>query len=505
LPESRHKYLYERLGDHDFQLLVNALLADRFPDYLPLPLRQAEGGRDGVRRSGEKRLVYQVKWSGRGHERDPVAWLSGAVRKEEANIRRLVAEGATKYVLVTNVPSTGKPGSGTFDRLGGELEKYGSDLGIEMTALWRESVDAMVDSAPDSVKWAYADMLAGWDLVRYLIDAQEAGRRDRGLRDLVRKVARAQWLEDERVKFSQVDIDRERVTDLFVDVTAERVRAPSALLGAHLPLPPVGGAAGYLLGSKLPFTLVRGTPGQGKSTLSQYLCQAHRAAFVPDAVTSGLPPVARARFPIRFDLGPYAAWTRGVDVFDPAADTTKGGGRPRPAAMSTIECFIAELMTYAGGGASVAPEDVQALFERLPALVVIDGLDEVGGLASRKRVVAAIDRFCARAKGYAVPPQIVVTTRPSAGELPEPAAELFEVLTLNPLTKDQRGEYLRRWCAVNGIRGRDGRDLRTNFKAKSAEPYIGELAGNPMQLTILLELLHKQGAATPTQRTELYD
>jgi hypothetical protein len=33
---------------------------------------------------------------------------------------------------------------------------------------------------------------------------------------------------------------------------------------------------------------------------------------------------------------------------------------------------------------------------------------------------------------------------------------------------------------VNGIRGRDGRDLRTNFKAKSAEPYIGELAGNPM-------------------------
>jgi hypothetical protein len=27
LPESRHRYLYERLGDHDFQQLVSALLA----------------------------------------------------------------------------------------------------------------------------------------------------------------------------------------------------------------------------------------------------------------------------------------------------------------------------------------------------------------------------------------------------------------------------------------------------------------------------------------------
>jgi hypothetical protein len=180
LAESRYKYLYERLGDHDFQLLVNALLTDRFPEYEPLPLRQAEGGRDGVRRSGGESLVYQVKWSGRGHEPNPVAWLGAAIRREEANIRRLVMDGASKYVLVTNVPSTGKPGSGTFDRIAAELDEYGKDLGIEMSALWRESLDAMVDSAPDSVKWAYADMLAGWDLLRYLIGAQEAGRRDRG-------------------------------------------------------------------------------------------------------------------------------------------------------------------------------------------------------------------------------------------------------------------------------------------------------------------------------------
>lgn len=56
-----------------------------------------------------------------------------------------------------------------------------------------------------------------------------------------------------------------------------------------------------------------------------------------------------------------------------------------------------------------------------------------------------------------------------------------------------------------GIRSKDGRALRRSFNEKSREPYLHELAGNPMQLTILLDLLHRQGAATPTQRTDLYD
>ncbi len=51
MPESRHKYLFERLGDHDFQQLVVALLAGQFPDFTPLPLRQSDGGRDGLRRT----------------------------------------------------------------------------------------------------------------------------------------------------------------------------------------------------------------------------------------------------------------------------------------------------------------------------------------------------------------------------------------------------------------------------------------------------------------------
>jgi len=108
VPESRHKFLYERPWRPRFPVA-----GKRSPDrplhrLRTLPLRQADGGRDGVQRvAPEKKLVYQVKWSVDGTHRDPVAWLDGTVLREEDNLRRLATEGVRRYVLVTNVPSTG--------------------------------------------------------------------------------------------------------------------------------------------------------------------------------------------------------------------------------------------------------------------------------------------------------------------------------------------------------------------------------------------------------------
>lgn len=97
MPESRHRYLYERLGD--FQQLVSALLANQFPDYIPMALRQADGGRDGLRKvDAVKVLIYQVKWSVKGRDKDPVSWLDQVVRSEETSLRRLAAQGVRHYI-----------------------------------------------------------------------------------------------------------------------------------------------------------------------------------------------------------------------------------------------------------------------------------------------------------------------------------------------------------------------------------------------------------------------
>ena len=350
MPDSRHKYLYERLGDHDFQQLVGALLTWRFPAFRPLPLRQADGGRDGVDLA--ERLVYQVKWSVTGHEKNPVAWLDAEIKGESDKINRCAREGTRTYILVTNVPSTGKPKTGTFDKLNAKLDEYSNGFGLEMTCIWREALNAMVDSAPSEIKWAYADMLAGWDLIRYLVDEHTAAAWDSGLPELLRKVAAAQWDGDERIKFSQVELDREHLSDLFVDVPADQIRVPRRAASPASESTSLGGAAAYVLGrSPYPFTLVRGAPGQGKSTMSQFVCQAFRVAFLPEQATSAyaLPRVREPRFPIRFDLGDYASWIEGYDVFDKSDVTQAKKGKRRPTAHTTIESFLAELMTYAGG------------------------------------------------------------------------------------------------------------------------------------------------------------
>ncbi|MBV8348291.1 MAG: hypothetical protein JOZ49_12370, partial [Mycolicibacterium sp.] len=89
MPESRHRYLYERLGDHDFQQLVSALLANQFPNYIPMALRQADGGIDGLHKVDPSTLlIYQVKWSVSGMEKNPVSWMDGVVKSELKNLRR---------------------------------------------------------------------------------------------------------------------------------------------------------------------------------------------------------------------------------------------------------------------------------------------------------------------------------------------------------------------------------------------------------------------------------
>lgn len=285
MAESRHRYLYERLGDHDFQQLVNALLAAQFPNFTPMALRQADGGIDGLRKLGPASvLIYQVKWSVSGSEKNAVSWLDAVVKKELDNLRRLAAEGVLHYVLVTNVPSTAKPGSGTFVQLNKKLDEYAKELGFdEMSCIWREALNSWLDNSEDAIKWAYADMLAGWDLIRFLVAEQVGATKNQADRKLIRQVAASQWDDDQRVKFSQVEVDRKRMVDLFVDVTADLVHSPKKVRAHDLTSIELGGAAHHLLHTAAPFTLVRGAPGQGKSTLSQYICQVHRSAFIPES------------------------------------------------------------------------------------------------------------------------------------------------------------------------------------------------------------------------------
>jgi hypothetical protein len=104
VPESRHRYLYERLGDHDFQQLVSALLASQFPDYLPMALRQTDGGIDGLRNIDPKMLlIYQVKWTASGMDKNPMRFGSCWWRKHHLCVVDSVQSTGVTYASVEKV------------------------------------------------------------------------------------------------------------------------------------------------------------------------------------------------------------------------------------------------------------------------------------------------------------------------------------------------------------------------------------------------------------------
>ncbi|MFB7947830.1 NACHT domain-containing protein [Kitasatospora phosalacinea] len=498
------KYDYERIGEKPFQKLCNALLAHCFPEVRCFPVGHSDGGRDAVLpQDGKQAVVFQVKWTA-SPLKDPVSWLAETVREETANILRLIADGASEYYLMTSLAGTAVPKRGTMDKLDERLSVYQKRFGIPIKVWWRADIDARVDAAPDAIKWAYSDMLSGHDLMRYFIDGANAAAHDHRLRTLVSKVVATQWEEDVRVKFKQAELTSHDLTDLFVDVEGIRLaqaRSTRSLQMVELGRKNLGGAAQYLLSASQPFTLVRGEPGQGKSTLGQYLCQVHRAAFLKRSGTGlpELPPGKKPRVPLRIDLRDYAAWLEGADPLEEHL-----GVRPVSRRRKSLEEFVAYLLRARSGGLDANVETVNDITERLPLLIVLDGLDEVARTETRSTVVKHIDEFSTRLEHSVVPAQVIVTTRPNAAALAEPTSTMYETIALANLKSDLRMTYLRKWAAARAVTGRDRRELERVFHQRSVEPHIDQLADNPMQLTILLYLLHKRGNSVPTGRTELY-
>ncbi len=499
-----YQYLYERLGDKRFQQLCAALVLDRYPNVSVFPVGEKDGGRDMVSGTGENRTILQVKWSG-NRAKKSASWLKSAVNGEAANIKRLVAEGCKQYVLMTNVEGSAAPGSGTRDQIEKVLDDLGKQYGIPMSCVWAADLDAWVTNSPWEIRATYLEMLAGSDLLLALLDAKSLEERERRERDILVTFVATHWDRDKRVKFRQVDLASDLLTDLFVDVTAHRARSPR---NTTLPSIDIGGLAHHLLDPAAPpLALIEGVPGQGKSTIAQYVCQVHRAGFIGrDQLADrkeSLPAdeAAELRVAIRIDLADYAEWIGGHDPYA----STDSAKKPRQRTKIGLERFLVAHFEHAAPGHELGVDDVRAILDRFPTQVFLDGLDEVASASLRETVVREIDEFTSRwAQARPGNMRIVVTTRPNASGLAEPAPDIFERLVLQPLSEATKKRYLRRWAAAQHIDGSDRRTLERVFGERTAAPHVAQLAANPMQLTILLHLIRTKGESLPTARTSLY-
>ena len=249
--------------------------------------------------------------------------------------------------------------------------------------------------------------------------------------------------------------------------------------------------------------LVVGGPGQGKSTLGQFLCQLYRAEILKDQPRTMMPratqdaldlflaqssaagldlPTAR-RFPVRIVLDQFASALN------------------RHEATSVLSYLVKRLNTLTESTCSV--EDLRRWLGAYPWLIILDGLDEVPPSSNRGEVMREIERFWQEVAQRDADVLVVATTRPQ-GYNDDFSPDHYRHFYLLPLSKARALHYAERLTEVKygSEPERKAHVLDRLRKACDGEATV-RLMRSPLQVTIMTTLVDQIGEP-PQERWRLF-
>jgi hypothetical protein len=409
------------------------------------------------------------------------------------------------FIVATNVAPSSVPEVGGQDALDRLMAEWCGRLGVRGWRVWHyDYLCRLLDDSYD-IRRAYSGLVMPGDVLSHLLASLDADRVDLAdvmTRQAARELVRDQWLrlsqagsrttEKLALSFVAVDLPASRVdaeVSRQVEVLDEILRVgnevlrPSVTRGTNPHLVLVGG------------------PGQGKSTVSQLICQTYRLALlgqqhdsadVQTVVSGLLNNVARIgarranmlRWPFLIELRAYA-------------DAVAGGE-----SLSILR-YIAQQVT-ARGSDSITAAQVRTWLSDWPWLLVLDGLDEIASPAVRGHVMQLIDDFLVEAQTVDADLLVVATSRP-LGYAGEFTPDRYSQLDLDDLNVDRAIAYADR---LADIRLSDDPDMceqvKTRVREAATEDATARLMRSPLQVTIMSLLLEAR-LRVPRARYALFD
>jgi hypothetical protein len=554
-------YPYENLDAKRFQRLVQILLTTEYPHVESFPLSGPDGGRDAVEvvQQGTRltdALIFQIKFReqqplGVPTTSDLYSWLTGQLKEEVDKLISLKERGATKYMVISNVKATAGLGVGLRDKMNEWTEK---NLPLPTTFWWRDDLDTRLPKHYDLI--LKFGLFTGPEAVRAVLEARFEGRTDistpiqrsntpSSILALMSYLAEQYRLES-KLRFEQADLPGSPLLDLFVDVPVavtsftprkefsswllraikdgviqppdldnERARRSrfltSGIFRRRPSKDPVSGGADLMLAQEMPksgFRIVlEGAPGQGKSTLGQYVCQAHRIRLLNKSDDLSKLPMHHAespvRLPIRVEFRHLAIWFSGTNPW--SSESVSGNLAPHYWAQS-LESFIAAHVRHASGAMTFVPDDIVSILIGTPSFIFLDGLDEVADIPLREEIVEAVEASINRLGSLGADMQVLITSRPAIFlKAPGFSPKGFEYLRLETLTKRLIANYTRSWLKIREMPDEQGKEIIQVLETSLEQTHVAQLSRNPMQLAILLWLISIKGRSLPNQRTSLYE
>lgn len=525
-------YLYENLGEDRFQEFCQCLINKEFPNTQAFPVRQPDGGRDSIvysmTTSKKEFVVYQVKYVRNPNKiQDVHKWLTDTISKEVKKINKLIPKGAKEYYLLTNVKGTSHLDTGSIDKLNKVLEE---NIDIPSLCWWRDDLSRKFESDP-LFKWSFPEILHGQDILNSVL-FQNLNEHKERRENVIRAYLADQYEMDNKVKFRQIDLQN-FLLDLFTDIPIRikkidkydkaLKRILRTLDNSHYSgigiseehLYPFEerdniGAAEFLLNplvqNKIERVLLEGGPGQGKSTIAQYICQVHRVRMLnkTDALQQ-IPNILKnvpLRIPFKIDLRHVALWVENINPYkgtlsDEYFSTTR---------QKSLESFLVGHLFYHSKIEGFTSSDLVAIFKLSQVLFVFDGFDEIANLSVRKEVINFINDGLNRLSENCKSIQVLITSRPAAfSDAIGFSVSLYPHFELTDISPAKIQEYVEKWIKASNLDKKEATEIKKLVEEKLEMPHLKDLAKNLMQLAILINLLRTKGESLPNKRTALYN
>jgi hypothetical protein len=503
-------YDLDRLGDQQFEHLVQALLkAVIGPGTItfgPGP----DGGREATfsgkaaypssRKGWKGEWIFQAKFHNVrqiGPDKARQQLLID-LKKELEKIVIKYKRKCDNYILVTNVPLSSVPNVGTHDKIASEVVPEFL-VRVPHIHVWGyDDVARLLDNFPQ-VRQPYFHLLTPGDLIAELMSrvdekksllAETAQLYVRTSFDTEQysQLDQAGDVGEKPIPLRRVFIDLEVMLRSKKDATLATEAAPELQeLLSEIEDDESVSACRILIQEQVPRAVLIGGPGQGKSTLGQFIAQIHRAHLLQklDQIPADITIVpVKIRVPFRIILKDYAQWI---------AEATDG---------VTLERYLSGLMAERAGR-EVSAEDVQLIFKNNPCLLILDGLDEVTDDKLRTKMLQLVSGFVARAETLKADLQVLATSRQTGySDQFDPANYLHFVLV--GMDRSKVLEYTDKWVHAKGLDSAKAQLLKAAVKDCIEDRNFAPLMNTPLQVTIFI-LIILNGGTPPRQREELFD
>jgi hypothetical protein len=487
----------------------------------------ADGGRDGLL-SGEAPYPSDTdRWAGvwyiqsKFHKphlsKNPQAWLINEVKKELAEFEMQGSRIAPDiWIVATNIEPSGTPKTGAYDAIKSLVhECFGDEVKFD---IWggRKILDFLA-SNPSAAAY-YGHFLTPGNVLTAMYN--QIGEGSAQIKPIINHLILDQFNDQIYTKLEQAGSSgvRPKIHELFVDLPTtnkylddefdimETLVATSA--NAHRPTVWNSYGEGWRAWANIPkrarVILLKGGPGQGKSTAGQYFSQIQRAAlllepsaplvlpatseiakeFLTAAELLGFKPT-NPRIPISIELKDYASWFGG-----------RASGESKGILSYLCERISQKIDQKVEGGTLKKAFAIRSWFLNFDGLdeVPNDVKDEVAGEIIRltNTILPELDADIL----------VLCTTRPQgySGQFEHLNAATLDLISL-PAEVAMK-------CAEGVIKfGRSESESENAIQVLSSameSPQVRELMTTPLQSHIMAVVV-RDGGRPPEKRWELFD